>query len=119
VEVMIESLRAFALSQETLTAASTIILATRHTALPATGNERVLVDADLAILGSPEVRYDRYAAGIRAEYAFVSDDDYRHGRRGVLEKFLAREQIFYTPIMAIEGEAAARSNLGRETANLA
>ncbi len=117
-DLAMDSLQRFRLSDATREQISSLILATRqHVAT--TANERVLLDADLAILAAAEARYDRYAAAIRREFGHVSDADFRVGRRAVLEQFLAREHIFHTPVMAVEGEAAARRNLSREAANLA
>jgi predicted metal-dependent HD superfamily phosphohydrolase len=73
-----------------------------------------LHDADLAILGASEVRYARYAADIRKEYAWVPEADYRAGRRKVLESFLGRERIYRTEVMFAEGEEAARRNMRGE-----
>jgi predicted metal-dependent HD superfamily phosphohydrolase len=77
-----------------------------------------LHDADLAILGASEVRYARYAADVRKEYAWVPDADYRAGRREVLETFLARPRIYRTEALFAEGEEAARRNLAGEIAAL-
>jgi predicted metal-dependent HD superfamily phosphohydrolase len=77
-----------------------------------------LHDADLAILGASEVRYERYAADVRKEYAWVPDADYRAGRRKVLESFLARERIYRTDVMFAEGEEAARRNMAAEVSAL-
>src|SRR5262249_44897436 len=54
-----------------------------------------LLDADLAVLGAEPATYDRYAAAIRREYAWVPEADYRAGRRRVLEGFLARPRIYH------------------------
>ena len=56
----------------------------------------VLLDADLAILGSSPTTYDAYVAAVRAEYADVGDDEWRAGRTGVLEGFGNREILFVT-----------------------
>ena len=77
-------------------------------------NAMVLVDADLAILGAPPDEYDRYAAGIRDEYAHVGDDAFRSGRRAVLEPFLARPRLFRTDTAHERFDAPARENLRRE-----
>lgn len=77
-----------------------------------------LVDADLAILGASPVRYQRYAAAIRAEYLHVPDADYRAGRARVLLRFLDRPAIYRHPLMRAEGEAAARANMAAEVAGL-
>lgn len=96
-----------------------LIEATAHTdAGPVDADTAVLLDADLAILGASEARYERYAADIRREYAHVPDDDYRRGRTAVLKRFLARDRIYRTEPMLAEGEAAARRNLSAEIARL-
>ena len=79
---------------------------------------RVLADADLAILGAPGDRYDRYAAAVREEYGFVPDEDYRAGRSRVLHGFLERSAIYHTDRARAAFEAAARGNLARELAAL-
>ena len=98
-----------------------MIWATAHIAdghPPAGRDTQVLLDADLAILGASEVRYARYAADIRKEYAWVPEADYRKGRASVLERFLAAPRIYHTPIMFEEGEQQARRNLREELAQL-
>lgn len=78
----------------------------------------VLLDADLAILGASPERYKRYADGIRKEYAWVPDADYRAGRGRVIAHFLARPRLYRTDLMFAEGEARARANLRAELAAL-
>jgi len=96
-----------------------LILATKHTAeSPDAPDIAAFLDADLAILGAAEVRYQRYAADIRREYEWVPDDQYRAGRRAVLEGFLNRERIYRTAVMSEEGEESARRNLTAELAGL-
>ena len=82
------------------------------------GDANVLHDADLAVLGAADVRYDRYAADIRAEYVHVAEADYVRGRAAVLKRFLDQPSIYRTPLMIEEGDAAARRNLQRESATL-
>ena len=78
----------------------------------------LLIDIDLGILGqAPEV-FARYDAAIRAEYAWVPDQDYRAGRAQVLRSFLGRERIFVTPTFHDAFEGAARANLARALAQL-
>ncbi len=100
-----------------------LILSTDHRIVlgrDATVQHRILHDADLAILGASAERYDRYAADIRKEYAWVPEERYRAGRRGVLQRFLdATTTIFLTERMHAEGEEAARRNLAREIEGLA
>lgn len=73
-----------------------------------------LHDADLAILGASERRYQRYTADIRHEYSHVADADYRSGRGRVLQAFLALPRIYRTALLQAEGEQSARTNLQRE-----
>ncbi len=75
---------------------------------------QVLLDADLAVLGSNAAEYDHYARTIREEYAWVPEQDYGVGRRRVLESFLGRERIYYTDALFGEREQAARADLRRE-----
>ena len=92
-----------------------LIRATKtHQAPPDDTDFQVLLDADLAVLGASAVDYDRYAAAIRQEYAWVPEDDYRAGRRRVLEGFLERERLYYTALLFNQREQAARANLRRE-----
>lgn len=75
----------------------------------------LVVDADLAILQASPQEYDAYAAAIRQEYGFVSDEDYRAGRTRVLEELMARK-LFTSPLL---DEDAARANMRREIERLA
>jgi predicted metal-dependent HD superfamily phosphohydrolase len=77
---------------------------------------KVLIDADLAILGASEPEYRKFAASIRKEYAWVPDADFRMGRRRVLESFLARPTIYH---LLGHLEEKARRNLSAEIAQLA
>lgn len=98
-----------------LPAAERLILATKtHQTSPHDTDCQLLIDADLAILGASGADYDRYARAIREEYAWVSDDDYRAGRRRVLEGFLGRSRLYHTASLFEQREQAARTNLRRE-----
>lgn len=85
---------------------------------PASADEAVLVDADLAILGSSPAEYDAYVHGVRREYAHVDDASWRTGRAAVLQRFLDAPHIFTTPTMREAREARARANLTAELAQL-
>ena len=65
-----------------------LVMATRHQA-PVEGlDAQLLVDVDLAILGSPEARFLAYDSDIRKEFARVAEARYRAGRRDVFSRFL-------------------------------
>jgi predicted metal-dependent HD superfamily phosphohydrolase len=76
---------------------------------------KVLIDADLAILGADESVYRDYAGKIRQEYAWVPEPQYRDGRRRVLESFLSRPRIYY---YLRHLEEPARRNMTAEIARL-
>ncbi len=71
---------------------------------------QVLLDADLAILAAPLAKYQAYAEAIRREYAWLSEPDYRAGRRAVLQRFLSRARLYHTAAMQLL-EPQARTNL--------
>jgi predicted metal-dependent HD superfamily phosphohydrolase len=106
-------------SPETIAAVRRLVLDTAHRSQPATPDGRLIVDIDLAILGKPAERFDRYDAAIRAEYAHVSEADYRAGRAKVLQSFLDRSAIYTTPVFGARYETAARENLRRAVSRLA
>ena len=80
---------------------------------------RVVLDVDLAILGRPPREFAAYEAGIRAEYSFLPDQDYRKGRRQVLESFLRRPLIYRTELFRERYERQARSNIQESLARFA
>jgi predicted metal-dependent HD superfamily phosphohydrolase len=90
-----------------------LILATKHSATPPTGDATWIVDIDLAILGANAARFDEYEKQIREEYHWVPEPDFRKGRASVLRMFLEREAIYMTPAFHARFEKAARQNLQR------
>ena len=95
-----------------------LILATRHSQVPVTPDERLLVDIDLAILGAAPGRFEEYERQIRDEYAFVPEDVFRDRRAGILRGFLARPALYCTAALAARFEAPARANLAAAIARL-
>lgn len=95
-----------------------IINTKKHQASPDDVDSQVLIDADLAILAASKSEYQKYADAIRQEYAWVPQDKYIAGRKQVLEKFLQREQIYFTPLMFEMAEAKARLNIEAEIQQL-
>ena len=89
-----------------------------HTAPPDDTDAHILLDADLAILGSSPIRYDSYRWAIRQEYVAVSDEVYKTGRLQIIDHFLDRDHIYYTESIRAEREEQARTNLAREKAQL-
>ncbi len=113
-----KSARAGGLSADAAGRIHTLVMATRHDA-PAVGRDAaVLVDADLAILGSDPARFDEYERQIRDEYAWVPEPIYRCERGKVLQAFLDRPSLYRTEPFRAAYEAQARENLARSLARL-
>jgi len=91
---------------------SDLIMATKHHVAKDELQE-IMVDADLAILGSDLVRFNEYERQIRQEYAFVTDEIYKAGRIDFIKKILARNSIFITDEFKERFEVQARTNLNK------
>jgi predicted metal-dependent HD superfamily phosphohydrolase len=96
-----------------------LVLLTRHAGPAPDAAGRLLCDIDLAVLGRDPETFDAYDRGIRAEYEWVPEPDYRARRRVVLAGLLARSPLFQTIHFQRRYAAAARENLGRALARLA
>jgi predicted metal-dependent HD superfamily phosphohydrolase len=78
----------------------------------------LFLDMDLAILGAPAAEFGAYEHAARREYDWVTEPQWRLGRRAVLAGFLARPAIYATAQFRASHEAAARRNLERAIARL-
>ncbi|HET7866341.1 MAG TPA: N-methyl-D-aspartate receptor NMDAR2C subunit [Burkholderiaceae bacterium] len=90
-----------------------LVMATRHTALPEGGDEQLVVDIDLAILGAGPARFAEYEQQIREENGHVPGWLFRPRRQAILRSFLERPRIFSTPQFHAALEDTARANLRR------
>lgn len=95
-----------------------LVLATRHTAIPHGNDARMLADIDLAILGADPYRFGIYDRAIRREFHALPDAEYRSGRAAVLRSFLARPTIYHTESFRERYEAQARANITGALAGL-
>lgn len=68
-------------------------------------------DIDLAILGASPAAYRSYEEGVRFEYAHLSRQEFRVGRRDVCVRLLSRESIYDTQYFRGIFDARARANL--------
>ena len=93
-------------------------LTEHHDPAPDDDAGQALCDADLAILASEDERYDAYVAGVRRDYAHVSDADFAAGRAAVLRDLLGRARLFTTAYGRERWEPRARLNLRRELEEL-
>jgi predicted metal-dependent HD superfamily phosphohydrolase len=113
------TLKSLKIPQATIAQVKNLILLTKnHQALAADIDSQIFLDADLAILGSSESGYRAYAQAIRQEYSWITDAEYRIGRKRVLQNFLQRDRIYLTPQMFTTLEKKARQNLRAEVAAL-
>lgn len=74
----------------------------------------VVLDADLAILGSDMDAYHRYVNAVRDEYTDLDDEAWRSGRAAVLERLVGRDHLYLTRSGRARWETAARLNISRE-----
>lgn len=88
-----------------------LILITKHDSAPSTPDEALMVDIDLAILGSTKGLYTTYEAAIHEEYKQVPRPLYRRKRKAILRAFLARNSIYMTAPFRAKFEETARVNL--------
>jgi predicted metal-dependent HD superfamily phosphohydrolase len=112
-----ESLRRLAFPEIKAQKVQEIILATKGHSDAKDIDINSFLDADLSILGSGNLNYDRYKKAVRQEYHLVPDFVYNPGRRKVIQKFLDQPSIFKTPAFS-HLEMQARSNLLAELSEL-
>lgn len=114
-----QALQAIGVSPTRIETVEKLILATEHHSAAASDMDaHILLDADLAILGSDVECYRRYARAIRREYGWVPDAAYRAGRVQVLTRFLQRERIYFTGQLHDSLEESARQNIAAELKQL-
>jgi predicted metal-dependent HD superfamily phosphohydrolase len=90
----------------------------KHKIINDDSDSAIFLDGDLAILGSSEEEYGEYAKKIREEYLWVPDEQYRIGRKKVLQGFLDRPKIYFTQRVIEELEQQARRNIKKEITDL-
>ncbi|QLE50062.1 hypothetical protein FD724_19545 [Nostoc sp. C057] len=114
-----ELLNTLDIPESTITTVTRLILNTKdHEAAVNDCDSQVLIDADLAILAAHSVEYEEYAHAIRQEYGWLPEKDYITGRQKVLERFLQRSRIYFTPLMLEFAEPSARGNIQAEIQSL-
>ena len=89
-----------------------LIMATVHGVIEIENrDQQLLVDIDLAILGSRPKRFAQYEKQVRQEYRFVPYPIYWWKRRQILKAFLVRKPIYQLPELQEKFELQARENL--------
>lgn len=103
----------FGVSRESAERIHSLILDTKHQFTPVTQDAEILVDVDLAILGSEPGRFDQYEKQVREEYSWVPGFVFRRKRRQLLEDMLGRQSIYATALFRERYEQRARDNIRR------
>ncbi|SIT46752.1 conserved hypothetical protein [Paraburkholderia ribeironis] len=88
-----------------------MILATRHTRVPAGLDGRFACDIDLAVLGAARSRFREDGVRLRAERPDLDDRAYDLHERTILGGLLARPRIYHTDFFHARCETRARRNL--------
>jgi len=117
-EIVEKRLSKVGIRKEFIDGITAMILATKHGEVPQDSDTQYLVDIDLLILGKPTEEFDEYERDVRVEYAWVPEDQFRQGRRAILQEFLDRDSIYSTNFFKQKYESQARSNLERSIAQL-
>lgn len=102
------------LNQALINQVKDLILLTKNHQICANLDGKILLDLDLAILGSCVHEYKIYMMAIRQEYAWLNSQIYAQKRREILERFLAKERIYQTNFFHEKLERQAKINLKQE-----
>ena len=106
------------LSSQAMREIHDLILITKHDRTPATINEQIITDVDLAILGKPPEVYAVYEKAIRKEYSHVQDSDFQMGRTAILHAFLDRPSIYSLDYFKERYQQQAINNIQNEILSL-
>lgn len=98
--------------------AELVLVTVDHSPADSDHDAQLLVDADLAILGTDERTYAEYAAAVRREYAHVSDVDFAAARCEILAALLTKQPLFHSARAVALWETTARHNVLREISEL-
>ena len=101
------------LSLEVIDRVAALVLITKHVSPPLDNDQQLICDIDLAVLGRNSIVFAEFERRIRQEYAWVPDQVYRRERSAVLNGFLARSSIYFTPRFREHYETRARANITR------
>lgn len=95
-----------------------LIMVTKHDAPTHTNDESILVDIDLAILGTDAATYNVFEKAVRQEYQIIPTFLYRKKRATVLRGFIERPFIYQNEPFKSEREEQAMVNLANAISNL-
>lgn len=95
-----------------------LILATQHNTPLDNNDQALMVDIDLAILGTTPDIYQIFEKNVRKEYQKIPWFLYKKGRRKILQSFLDKPRIYHLPVFQQDFEAQARVNIQQALENL-
>ena len=95
-----------------------LVMATKHHEFGSDVDARLVVDVDLSIFGREDERFLQYEEQIRCEYDWVPVVVFKSKRAEILQRFLAREQLFATDWFRGKYEQQARRNLAASVRRL-
>jgi predicted metal-dependent HD superfamily phosphohydrolase len=81
-------------------------------------DNELFLDLDMSVLATEPTIYNQYTAAIRKEFSIFSDELYQAGRKSVLEKFMAGDQIFLTDFFKENFEKQVVDNIQNELSSL-
>ena len=90
-----------------------LIMATLHNGVVKGGDQKLIVDIDLTILGAPNNVYDEFEQNVRKEYKRVPSFIYRRKRKELLKSFLNNDSIYHLDYFKNKYESVARDNINR------
>ena len=90
-----------------------LIMATQHNGEAKAHDEKLIVDIDLTVLGTPEHVYDQFELNVRKEYWLVPSFLYRKKRIQLLQGFLNQGIIYNLEFFKNKYEQKARDNITR------
>ena len=111
-------LEANEVAPEIITRVHALIMTTKSHDPQMPGDQHLIMDIDLSILGANPVIYAQFEKDIRTEYELVPDDIYKPERRKILEGFLGRPRLFINPHFFNALEQQARVNLAEAVGKL-
>jgi predicted metal-dependent HD superfamily phosphohydrolase len=105
-------------NEETINLVTQLIRATEHSVKSEQGDDLLIADIDIAILGQSQDVYEKYARDVRYEYRQVPSFIYKKKRKTLLESFLSKPNIYSTAHFYQTFENQARKNLTNEIRRL-
>jgi predicted metal-dependent HD superfamily phosphohydrolase len=94
------------------------VVATDHQSLVSEPLSQLVCDIDLSTLAVPQAAFQANSEAIRIEYRAIPNEIFYPGRKRIMEKFLERKKIYYTPFYQEHCEAKARENIRTYIAEL-